>query len=119
MDCIDQDASRDAPSSLHEQAVSSGSDSDDDEDIHWPPVSHDSRPGIDIAAIKSAKNVQHTIAHRVEAERSILALVVDDGYLFAGLEGGDITVCISYCRFASGNRARGLALTMVWGRFGR
>jgi hypothetical protein len=99
MACIDQDGSSDEPSSLHEQIVSSGSDSDDDNDTCWPPIPHDCRPGIDIDSIKSAKKVQHTIAHRVEAERSILALVVDDGYLFAGLEGGDITVCTSCCRF--------------------
>jgi hypothetical protein len=93
MACTDQNPSRYDSTSFHEELVSSGSDSDDDEDIHWAPASHDFRPGIDIDAIKSAKKVQHTIAHRVEAERSILALVVDDGYLFAGLEGGDITVC--------------------------
>lgn len=32
------------------------------------------------------------IAHRVKASRSVLALVVDDEYVFAGLQGGDIVV---------------------------
>jgi hypothetical protein len=75
-----------------EQDASSDSESDDA--ALAVPSSHDVGSGIDIEAIKSAKRVEHTIAHRVEAERSILALVVDDEYLFAGLEGGEITVGI-------------------------
>lgn len=97
MACIDQDPLRNDLNIFHEQDVSSSSESDDDEDTLCAPASHDFRSGIDIDAIKSAKKVQHTVAHRLEAERSILALVVDDEYLFAGLEGGDITVCTSSC----------------------
>lgn len=33
-----------------------------------------------------------SIAHRVKASRSVLALVVDDEYIFAGLQGGEIVV---------------------------
>lgn len=33
--------------------------------------------------------------HRLNASRSVQALVVDDDVLFAGLEGGDIVVCYS------------------------
>ena len=33
------------------------------------------------------------IGHRVQASRSVLALVLDDDCVFAGLQGGDIVVC--------------------------
>jgi di- and tripeptidase len=33
------------------------------------------------------------IGHRVQASRSVLALVVDEDCVFAGLQGGDIVVC--------------------------
>ena len=72
---------------------SSGSDSDDGDDTLRPSSPYDYRLGIDIDAIKSTKKIQHSVTHRIKAERSILALVVDDEYLFAGLEGGNITVC--------------------------
>lgn len=32
------------------------------------------------------------IGHRVQASRSVLALVLDEGCVFAGLQGGDIVV---------------------------
>jgi di- and tripeptidase len=32
------------------------------------------------------------IGHRVQASRSVLALVIDDECVFAGLQGGDIVV---------------------------
>ena len=101
MACIDQDPQANELNSLHQNDVSSSSDDEDDEDDDTLCVAsdHDFRPGIDIDAIKSAKKVEHFVAHQVEAERSILALVVDDEYLFAGLEGGDITVCTSSCVF--------------------
>jgi hypothetical protein len=87
---VNQDHSRNIPNLLREQDLSSASD---DEDYRFNPAScHDVSSGIDIDAIKSAKKVEHPVAHRVEAERSILALVVDDDYLIAGLEGGDIVV---------------------------
>lgn len=97
MASIDQDSMTNDLNSLHELSVSS-SDSDDDDDNALPsPSSHNVGTGIDIDSIKSAKKIEHTVAHQVEAERSILALVVDEDFLFAGLEGGDITVCrISY-----------------------
>lgn len=34
------------------------------------------------------------IGHRVQASRSVLALVLDEGCVFAGLQGGDIVVRI-------------------------
>jgi hypothetical protein len=33
------------------------------------------------------------VGHRVQASRSVLALVVDEDCVFAGLQGGDIVVC--------------------------
>lgn len=37
------------------------------------------------------------IGHRVQASRSVLALVLDDECVFAGLQGGDIVVsCFAY-----------------------
>jgi hypothetical protein len=33
------------------------------------------------------------IGHRVVASRSVLALVIDEECVFAGLQGGDIVVC--------------------------
>ncbi len=93
MACIHRDAPTNELNSLLEQDSSSTSDSDsDDDDALRAASSHDAGAGIDIDSIKSAKKVEHNVSHRVEAERSILALVVDDDYLFAGLEGGDITV---------------------------
>lgn len=35
------------------------------------------------------------IGHRVQASRSVLALVIDDECVFAGLQGGDIVVSYS------------------------
>lgn len=32
------------------------------------------------------------IGHRVKASRSVLALILDDEFVFAGLQGGDIVV---------------------------
>lgn len=37
--------------------------------------------------------VECVIGHRVQASRSVLALVVDEDCVFAGLQGGDIVVC--------------------------
>lgn len=34
------------------------------------------------------------IGHRVQASRSVLALVLDDECVFAGLQGGDIVVSV-------------------------
>ncbi len=102
MACIDQGPQANDLDSLHQHDVSSSSDDgDDDEDDDTLCVASDNdfRPGIDIDAIKLAKKVEPTTAHQVEAERSILALVADDEYLFAGLEGGDIAVCIGSCVF--------------------
>lgn len=102
MACIDQEPPANDLKSLHQHDASSSSDDEDDDeddDILCVASDHDFRPGIDIDAIKSARKVEHTVAHQVEAKRSILALVVDDEYLFAGLEGGDIAVCIGSCVF--------------------
>jgi hypothetical protein len=87
----DQDPPRNSSNLLPQGDISSESDSDDDF-LHLPS-SHDVGSGIDIDTIKSAKKVEHSVAHRVQADRSILALVVDDDYLFSGLEGGEIIVC--------------------------
>ncbi len=102
MACTDQESQASDLNLLHQHDLSSSSDDgDDDEDDDTLCVASDNdfRPGIDIDAIKLAKKVEHTTAHKVEAQRSILALVADDGYLFAGLEGGDIAVCIGSCVF--------------------
>jgi di- and tripeptidase len=34
------------------------------------------------------------IGHRVKASRSVLALILDEEFVFAGLQGGDIVVSI-------------------------
>lgn len=99
MASINHPGSKNGVNLLQEEYVSSDSDDDshngdnDDGDIPSRLPSHDASSGIDIDGIKSAKKVEHTLAHQVEAGGSILALVVDDDYLFAGLEGGDIAVC--------------------------
>jgi hypothetical protein len=87
---IDQDPPRNHLKSSVPSDASSDFDSDDSDSP--APLIHDVGSAIDIGTIKSARQVEHTIAHRVEAGRSILALVVDQEYLFAGLEGGEITV---------------------------
>ena len=87
---IKQSHTRNVTNLSYEEDASS--DSEDDEGRLTSHLSPDVSDGIDIHGIKSAKKVQHPVAHRVEAERSILALVVDDDYLIAGLEGGDIVV---------------------------
>ena len=38
--------------------------------------------------------VECGIGHRVKASRSVLALVLDEECVFAGLQGGDIGVCL-------------------------
>lgn len=75
---------------LHEASITS--DSDAEEDCPSAFGSHEFSSGINLDAIKSAKKVDSAVAHQVETKRSILALVIDDGYLIAGLEGGDIVV---------------------------
>jgi di- and tripeptidase len=45
--------------------------------------------GIDDAV----PQIECGIGHRVQASRSVLALVVDEDCVFAGLQGGDIVVC--------------------------
>lgn len=96
MALIDQKHPKTELTLLSGHDVSSDSDSDDCTSLPVPP-SLGVSSGINIATIKSAKKVEHTVAHRVEARRSILALVVDDDYLIAGLEGGDIVVCTFVC----------------------
>lgn len=102
MACINQDQTKNHLNSLREHDLSSDSDSGTSEGrgadgtLHTPAY-QDVNPGIDINTIKSAKKIEHIVAHRVQAGRSILALVVDDDYLFAGLEGGDIAVSNSSC----------------------
>lgn len=36
------------------------------------------------------------VGHRVQAVRSVLALVLDEECVFAGLQGGDIVVCVPH-----------------------
>lgn len=88
---INQNHSRNVSILISEEGISSDSEEDDCRLTSSFP--HDVSYGIDFNGIKSAKKVEHPVAHRVEAERSILALVVDDDSLIAGLEGGDIVVC--------------------------
>lgn len=58
------------------------------------------------------------IGHRVQASRSVLALVLDDECVFAGLQGGDIVVSIAYADIlysmvTDGNRP-GLLILMTF-----
>jgi hypothetical protein len=96
MACKNQNTSENHSEISQHDYISSDSDEDD---IYSSSTSQEVRSGIDIEAIKSARRVEHTIAHCVGAARSILALVVDDDYLIAGLEGGDIVVCGSCSSF--------------------
>jgi hypothetical protein len=116
MACTDQDPPRNPSNVLLQGDISSDSDSDDDF-LHIPSA-HDVGSGIDIDTIKSAKKVEHTVAHRVQAGRSILALVVDDDYLFSGLEGGDIAVCqssdILYLKEDIPNAPEPLLIDFLW-----
>lgn len=47
---------------------------------------------VDHRASRGAEKVEHALAHRLKAGGSILALVVDDECIYAGLQGGDIAV---------------------------
>lgn len=42
------------------------------------------------------QSVECGIGHRMEASRSVLALVLDEECVFAGLQGGDIVVCVPH-----------------------
>lgn len=53
----------------------------------WP--THDSASTLDTTV---EQNVS-AIGHRLQAHGSVLALVIDHDYIFAGLQGGDIVVC--------------------------
>lgn len=85
----------------HAVAHESNSPSEIDE----PTKAWDSDPGaltaqlVDPDASLPTSAVQCGIGHRVKASRSVLALVIDDECVFAGLQGGDIVVCaVSSCR---------------------
>lgn len=72
--------------------TSSSTDSEESEDDHSTVASDGVKLGKNLDAIKIGENVDCAMVHQVETERSILALLVDDDYLIAGLEGGDIVV---------------------------
>jgi hypothetical protein len=80
------------PIDMVDTGANSSSDSEDSRDDNTTVTSHGVSSSLTFDAINSAENVEHAIAHRVESERSILALVVDAEHLVAGLEGGDIVV---------------------------
>jgi di- and tripeptidase len=50
------------------------------------------RPADDVSS--SLPQSDCGIGHRVVASRSVLALVIDEECVFAGLQGGDIVVCL-------------------------
>lgn len=69
--------------------VESDSTSEIDEQTKTWETSHSAHE--DPAHPQSA--VECGIGHRVQASRSVLALVIDNECVFAGLQGGDIVVC--------------------------
>lgn len=57
-----------------------------------------SSPPAQLHAAQISMQNDCAIGHRVQASRSILALALDEDFVFAGLQGGDIVVCrIPYC----------------------
>lgn len=50
----------------------------------------------DIALGRADERNECAVGHRMQAVRSVLSLVVDEGCVFAGLQGGDIVVSTTY-----------------------
>lgn len=77
--------------------VDSGSTSEvEDQTKTW---GSDARPLITASADDAGSAHPQSdcgIGHRVLASRSVLALVIDEECVFAGLQGGDIVVCQNY-----------------------
>lgn len=75
-------------------AVDSGSASEvEDQTKTW---GSDVRSLVTASADDASNAHAHSdcgIGHRVLASRSVLALVIDEECVFAGLQGGDIVVC--------------------------
>lgn len=76
------------------------SDSTSDVDDQTRAWESDPRPVTQRVALndgvddpRSDLPVECGIGHRVQASRSVLALVLDEECVFAGLQGGDIVVC--------------------------
>lgn len=55
---------------------------------------------------RPASQIECGIGHRVQASRSVLALVIDDECVFAGLQGGDIVVRGDLCLFGLHDSSR-------------
>jgi len=70
-------------------------DSDDPSDYESPlslsaSVASGGQPQLGPAQVSMENDC--AIGHRVQATRSILALALDEDFVFAGLQGGDIVV---------------------------
>ena len=87
----------------HPALVESDSTSDvDDQTKAWesdprPVTQRVAREGSDEVEVPRADQdnpVECGIGHRVQTSRSVLALVLDEECVFAGLQGGDIVVCL-------------------------
>lgn len=85
----------------HPALVESDSTSDvDDQTKAWesdprPVTQRVAREGADEVPRADQDNpVECGIGHRVQTSRSVLALVLDEECVFAGLQGGDIVVCL-------------------------
>lgn len=93
--------------------VDSGSTSEvEDQTKTW---GSDARPLVTASADDASSARPHSdcgIGHRVLASRSVLALVIDEECVFAGLQGGDIVVCPNP-RTDSGNELRLTCTGMV------
>ena len=85
----------------HPALVESDSTSDvDDQTKAWesdprPVTQRVAREGSDeVPRADRDDPVECGIGHRVQTSRSVLALVLDEECVFAGLQGGDIVVCL-------------------------
>ena len=70
------------------------SDGQSDVELHISSPSSDrlSDAGSKVPPSKATLQNDCAIGHRVQASRSVLALVLDEECVFAGLQGGDILV---------------------------
>jgi di- and tripeptidase len=74
-------------------------DSDDPSDNESPlSLSPSNASGGQLQSFSEQLSMQNdcAIGHRVQASRSILALALDEDFVFAGLQGGDIVVCTPF-----------------------
>lgn len=78
---------------MHSDTGALDDSSDNDSPLSLSPSNASGEQSQSFPAQLSMQN-DCAIGHRVQASRSILALALDEDFVFAGLQGGDIVVCI-------------------------